>query len=118
MLVSCSVCCIVGTISEPSTRSASVQAAVPCAEVDLCQCCAVCFRPVLLFQNPAPGLQVFQAPMPYAEVDPEFHLCPLPRYFRQDYDTNPHASTQRKYLDREVSRKNSQPIVISCFRVL
>ncbi|KAL8567912.1 hypothetical protein ACOMHN_059034 [Nucella lapillus] len=63
------------------------------------------FRPIdyppLHIMNPAPGLQVFQAPMPYAEVDPEFHLCPLPRYFRQDYDTNQHASTQRKYLDRE-----------------
>ncbi|XP_076466697.1 LOW QUALITY PROTEIN: cilia- and flagella-associated protein 221-like [Babylonia areolata] len=57
--------------------------------------------PPLHIINPAPGLQVFQAPMPYAEVDSEFHLCPLPRYFRQDYETNPHASTQRKYLDRE-----------------
>ncbi|KAK7486204.1 hypothetical protein BaRGS_00022527, partial [Batillaria attramentaria] len=35
------------------------------------------------------------------EVDSEFHLCPLPRYFRQDYTTSPHAATQRKYLDRE-----------------
>lgn len=63
------------------------------------------FRPIdyppLHIMNPAPGLQVFQAPMPYAEVDPEFHLCPLPRYFRHDYESNPHASTQRKYLDRE-----------------
>lgn len=30
-------------------------------------------------QNPSPGLQVFQAPLPYAETDPDFHLCPLPR---------------------------------------
>lgn len=55
-----------------------------------------------LIQNPAPGLQVFQAPAPYAEVDPDFHLCPLPRYIRKDYATNQHAATQRKYLDREV----------------
>jgi len=57
--------------------------------------------PPLHIMNPAPGLQVFQAPMPYAEVDGDFHLCPLPRYFSRDYDSNPHASTQRKYLDRE-----------------
>lgn len=57
--------------------------------------------PALHIFNPSPGLQVFQAPMPYAEVDSDFHLCPLPRYFRKDYATNPHAATQRKYLDRE-----------------
>lgn len=61
------------------------------------------FDSLILPQNPAPGLQVFQAPMPYAETDPDFHLCPLPRYTRKDYATNPHASTQRKYLDREVT---------------
>lgn len=57
--------------------------------------------PPLHIMNSAPGLQVFQAPMPYAETDPDFHLCPLPRYFRQDYDINPHSATQRHYLDRE-----------------
>lgn len=54
-------------------------------------------------QNPAPGLQVFQSPVPYAETDSDFHLCPLPRYFRKDYGTNMHAATQRKYMDREVN---------------
>ncbi|XP_067649334.1 cilia- and flagella-associated protein 221-like isoform X1 [Haliotis asinina] len=58
------------------------------------------YPPLHIF-NPAPGLQVFQAPIPYAEVDPDFHLCPLPRYVRKDFMTNPHASTQRHYLDRE-----------------
>ena len=45
------------------------QAAVPYAEVDLCQFCAVRVVSLGLFQNPALGLQVFQAAMPYAEVD-------------------------------------------------
>ncbi|XP_046335996.1 cilia- and flagella-associated protein 221-like isoform X2 [Haliotis rufescens] len=58
------------------------------------------YPPLHIF-NPAPGLQVFQAPIPYAEVDPDFHLCPLPRYVRNDHATNPHASTQRRYLNRE-----------------
>lgn len=58
------------------------------------------YPPLHIF-NPAPGLQVFQAPAPYAEVDPDFHLCPLPRYIRKDHATNQHAATQRKYLDRE-----------------
>lgn len=57
--------------------------------------------PPLHIMNPAPGLQIFQAPVPFAEVDSEFHLCPLPRYFRQDFAASPHATTQRKYLDRE-----------------
>lgn len=57
--------------------------------------------PSLHIFNPSPGLQVFQSPMPYAEVDADFHLCPLPRYFRADHASNPHAATQRKYLDRE-----------------
>ncbi|XP_041366512.1 cilia- and flagella-associated protein 221-like [Gigantopelta aegis] len=58
------------------------------------------YPPLHIF-NPAPGLQVFLAPLPYAEVDNDFHLCPLPRYIRKDFATNPHAATQRKYLDRE-----------------
>lgn len=58
------------------------------------------YPPLHIF-NPAPGLQVFQTPMPYGETDPDFHLCPLPRYFRKDHATNIHASTQRKYMDRE-----------------
>ncbi|XP_025093721.1 cilia- and flagella-associated protein 221-like isoform X2 [Pomacea canaliculata] len=55
----------------------------------------------LHIMNPTPGLQTFQAPFPYAEVDSEFHLCPLPRYFRKDTHANTHAATQRRYLDRE-----------------
>ncbi|KAK3588715.1 hypothetical protein CHS0354_026034 [Potamilus streckersoni] len=58
------------------------------------------YPPLHIF-NPAPGLHVFQSPMPYAETDPDFHLCPLPRYTRKDHATNPHASTQRRYADRE-----------------
>ncbi|XP_052248642.1 cilia- and flagella-associated protein 221-like isoform X2 [Dreissena polymorpha] len=58
------------------------------------------YPPLHIF-NPAPGLQVFQAPVPYAETDPDFHLCPLPRYTRRDHATNVHAATQRRYLDRE-----------------
>lgn len=57
--------------------------------------------PSLQIMNPAPGLQVFQAPMPYAEVDYDYHLCPLPRFQRSDYATNKHSATQRKFLDRE-----------------
>lgn len=58
------------------------------------------YPPLHIF-NPAPGLQVFQSPVPYAETDPDFHLCPLPRYFRKDHASNMHAATQRKYMDRE-----------------
>ncbi|XP_053374338.1 cilia- and flagella-associated protein 221-like [Mercenaria mercenaria] len=58
------------------------------------------YPPLHIF-NPAPGLQVFQSPVPYAETDIDFHLCPLPRYFRKDHSTNMHAATQRKYMDRE-----------------
>ncbi|XP_060601443.1 cilia- and flagella-associated protein 221-like [Ruditapes philippinarum] len=58
------------------------------------------YPPLHVF-NPAPGLQVFQAPVPFAETDADFHLCPLPRYFRKDHSSNMHAATQRKYMDRE-----------------
>lgn len=57
---------------------------------------------LFFFKNPAPGLQVFQPDIPFAETDSDFHLCPLPRYTSND-TTNPHASTQKQYLDREVS---------------
>ncbi|KAK2149919.1 hypothetical protein LSH36_431g01010 [Paralvinella palmiformis] len=56
--------------------------------------------PALHIFNPSPGLQVFQAPLPYAETDSDFHLCPLPRYTSSNM-ANPHMSTQRQYLDRE-----------------
>lgn len=57
--------------------------------------------PSLHIFNPAPGLQVFQAPVPYSETDSDFHLCPIPTYFKKDHATNPHSATQRRYLDRE-----------------
>ena len=41
--------------------------------------------------------------MPYAEVDPDFHLCPLPRYTSKETG-NPHMATQRKYLHKEASQ--------------
>lgn len=56
--------------------------------------------PSLHIFNPAPGLQIFEAPLPYGETDSDFHLCPLPRYMSSD-PTNPHMITQKKYLDRE-----------------
>lgn len=34
---------------------------------------------IIMFQNPAPGLQTFKTPPKYLESDLEFHLCPLPR---------------------------------------
>ena len=70
-----------------------------------------------VIQNPAPGLQVFQTPVPYAETDPDFHLCPLPRYTRKDYATNMHAATQRRYLDREVSAMAISLMIVRRFQV-
>ncbi|XP_038044642.1 cilia- and flagella-associated protein 221-like [Patiria miniata] len=62
------------------------------------------FRPIdyppLHIFNPAPGLQVFMPPLPYAEVDADFHLCPLPRYTHKD-PSNKHGTTLKKFLDRE-----------------
>lgn len=57
------------------------------------------YPPLHIF-NPAPGLQVFQPPMAYGETDPDFHLCPLPRYISNNAD-NTHMATQKQYLDRE-----------------
>nr|XP_054768030.1 cilia- and flagella-associated protein 221-like isoform X1 [Lytechinus pictus] len=56
--------------------------------------------PSLHIFNPAPGLQVFLPPLPYAEVDPDFHLCPLPRYTHSD-PRNKHGATLKRYLDKE-----------------
>nr|XP_002733102.1 PREDICTED: primary ciliary dyskinesia protein 1-like [Saccoglossus kowalevskii] len=56
--------------------------------------------PSLHIFNPSPGLQVFLPPLPYAEVDPDFHLCPLPRYTHKDPNSK-HAATLKKFLDRE-----------------
>ncbi|XP_056157076.1 cilia- and flagella-associated protein 221 [Lampris incognitus] len=36
-------------------------------------------NPLRIF-NPAPGLQTYKPTPKYLETDPEFHLCPLPRY--------------------------------------
>ncbi|XP_012939614.1 cilia- and flagella-associated protein 221 [Aplysia californica] len=58
--------------------------------------------PSLQIVNPAPGLQVFQPPMTYAEVDYDYHLCPLPRFTHAPTSTSGKAwPTQRKFLDRE-----------------
>ncbi|KAG9465478.1 hypothetical protein GDO78_018231, partial [Eleutherodactylus coqui] len=34
-------------------------------------------------ENPAPGLLAFKRPLPYSEIDLEYHLCPLPKYTTQ-----------------------------------
>jgi len=49
------------------------------------------------FQNPAPGLQVFKPPLPYAEVDEDYHLCPLPR----NRTAGKSGKQGRKYLERQ-----------------
>ena len=54
---------------------------------------------LLLFQNPAPGLQVFKPPLPYAEVDEDYHLCPLPR----NRTAGKSGRQGRKYLERQVN---------------
>ncbi|KAJ8415251.1 hypothetical protein AAFF_G00009490 [Aldrovandia affinis] len=58
-------------------------------------------HPLRIF-NPAPGLQAFKQPPRYLECDPEFHLCPLPRYpVPKGTGVGVHtSSTQRKFLDR------------------
>ncbi|KAJ7384106.1 hypothetical protein OS493_023430 [Desmophyllum pertusum] len=47
--------------------------------------------------NPAPGLQVFKPPLPYAEVDEDYHLCPLPR----NRTSGKSGKQGRKYLERQ-----------------
>jgi len=63
------------------------------------------FRPIeyppLHIFNATPGLQVFQSPVPYAEVDSDYHLCPLPKYIVHCMDTSAHKQTQKQFLDRE-----------------
>lgn len=56
--------------------------------------------PALHIFNPVPGLMAFQSHLPYSETDPDFHLCPLPRYLSTD-SASPHMATQKQYLDRE-----------------
>lgn len=46
---------------------------------------------------------MFQRPVPYGEVDADYHLCPLPKYIVHSGDTSHHKQTQKQYLDREVS---------------
>ena len=53
----------------------------------------------------------FYHPIAYSEVDNDFHLCPVPRYtlpcskdgpdVTSVHVTNPHMSTQKKYVDEE-----------------
>ncbi|XP_059153002.1 cilia- and flagella-associated protein 221-like isoform X2 [Physella acuta] len=57
--------------------------------------------PALYIMNPSPGLQVFLAPMPYSEVDYDYHLCPLPRYPKTEQGGTKSVSTQKRFLDRE-----------------
>lgn len=54
------------------------------------------YHPMHIF-NPAPGLQVFKPPLPYAEVDEDYHLCPLPR----NRMTGKSGKQGRKYLERQ-----------------
>ncbi|XP_036396630.1 cilia- and flagella-associated protein 221 [Megalops cyprinoides] len=82
-------------------------------EVDLGETCVLSFsappgllraphaHPLRIF-NPAPGLHAFKQCPRYLECDPEFHLCPLPRYtVAKGSVVGVHApSTQRKFLDR------------------
>jgi hypothetical protein len=72
---------------------------------------AAMFQPVkyppLHIFNPAPGLLTFLSPLPYAENDPDFNFCPLPRFVAVDGDTllatpmNQFTSMQKSYLDRQ-----------------
>ncbi|CAL1538786.1 unnamed protein product [Lymnaea stagnalis] len=57
--------------------------------------------PSLHIMNPAPGLQVFQSMIPYAEVDYDYHLCPVPRYPYTPTSSTKAGVTQKKFLDRE-----------------
>lgn len=54
---------------------------------------------MFMFQNPAPGLQVFKPPLPYSEVDEDYHLCPLPR----NRTAGKSGKQGRKYLERQAS---------------
>ncbi|XP_068715346.1 cilia- and flagella-associated protein 221-like isoform X1 [Montipora foliosa] len=54
------------------------------------------YHPMHIF-NPAPGLQVFKPPLPYAEVDEDYHLCPLTRH----RTAGTSAQHGRKYLERQ-----------------
>ncbi|KAG9349726.1 hypothetical protein JZ751_028174, partial [Albula glossodonta] len=51
--------------------------------------------------NPSPGLHTFKQPPRYLECDPEYHLCPLPRYpIYKEANMGLHTgNTQRKFLD-------------------
>lgn len=64
---------------------------------------------LLLFQNPAPGLQVFKPPLPYAEVDEDYHLCPLPR----NRTAGKSGRQGRKYLERQVNTTDSGQLYIT-----
>ncbi|KAF6023804.1 CFAP221 [Bugula neritina] len=58
------------------------------------------YPPLHIF-NATPGLQVFKSPVAYAEVDSDYHLCPLPKYTLQPVEPSQHKSTQKEFLDRE-----------------
>ncbi|XP_067929901.1 cilia- and flagella-associated protein 221-like [Watersipora subatra] len=58
------------------------------------------YPPLHIF-NATPGLQVFQSPAPYGEVDTDYHLCPLPKYTVHAADFSQNKATQKQYLERE-----------------
>ncbi|KAL7845948.1 hypothetical protein AOLI_G00241400 [Acnodon oligacanthus] len=53
--------------------------------------------------NPAPGVHAFKAKPNYLEIDPEYHLCPLPRHSacKGNIVGVYTPSTQKKFLDRK-----------------
>ncbi|XP_068165730.1 cilia- and flagella-associated protein 221 [Antennarius striatus] len=56
-------------------------------------------NPLRIF-NPAPGLQAYKPTPKYLESDPEFHLCPLPRYTIPEGSGNT-THTQKRFQSRK-----------------
>ncbi|CAL8307565.1 unnamed protein product [Merluccius merluccius] len=54
-------------------------------------------NPIRIF-NPVPGLRVYKPVPKYLETNPEFHLCPLPRYTD---NRSKNSTGQNKYLDQK-----------------
>ncbi|XP_033097701.1 cilia- and flagella-associated protein 221-like [Anneissia japonica] len=82
------------TSPEPERQSKKLKLAPPSALFQPTE-----YPPLHIF-NPCPGLQTFLSPLPYSEVDPDFHLCPLPRYTHGD-KSNKHGTMLKTFLDRE-----------------
>ncbi|CAN2389069.1 motile cilium assembly [Pristimantis euphronides] len=62
------------------------------------------FHPMHVF-NPAPGLMAYKRPLPYSEIDLEYHLCPLPKYL------TPQGGTGRKEIVRGVMNWKKFPTI-------